>query len=103
MKSRLTPVCFDLDRAFNPDKNMWETGRQVVKVNRLDNVTPIYGSVVLFKMKERFKDGKKYWFVSSNPLPMLSIDNTLLQKTAKKFKYSDIKSYSTYHNRLLYR
>ena len=97
MKSRLTPECFELDDAFNPDTNMWEKGRKVVKVYR-------FHRDFLFKMKERFKDGKKYWFVSFNPRPMLSTDNPLLQKTAKKFRdKSIIRGYSTYHSRLLYR
>lgn len=96
MKSRLTPVCFEMGRAFNPDTEIWEVGRQVILVYKL------HGSL-LFKMKERFKDGKKFWFVSSNPLPMLPSDNSLLQKTAKKYKYNEVRSYSTHHSRILYR
>jgi hypothetical protein len=96
MKSRLTPVCFEMGRAFNPDANTWETGRQIVLVYR-------FRQGVLFKMKERIKDHKKQWFVSSNPLPMLSTDNLLLQKTAKKFKDRGIRSRSTYHSRVVYR
>ena len=96
MKTRLTPVCFEMGRAFNLDTEIWEVGRQVVLVYKL------HGSL-LFKMKERIKDGKKSWFVSSNPRPMLPTDNPLLQKTAKKFKYNEVRSYSTYHNRSLYR
>ena len=96
MKSRLTPVCFEMGRAFNPDTEIWEVGRQVVLVYRL------HGSL-FFKMKERFKDGKKSWFASLNPRPMLHTDNPLLQKAAKKFKKSNIRSYSTYHSRIIYR
>ena len=104
MKSHLTPVSFDMGRqVFNPDKDKWEIGRQVVIVYRQDYTVPVYNSIILFKMKERFQKGKKYWFVSCNPLPMLPTDNPLLQKTAKKFKYSDIKSYSVYCSKNIYR
>lgn len=113
MKSRLTPVFFKMDDAFNPDANMWEIGRQVVKVYKLKQnlfkldmetgrqVVKVYElhRNFLFGMKER----RKQWFVSSNPLPMRLTDNYLLQKAAKKFKESSIRSYSTYHSRIIYR
>ena len=86
MKSRLTPVCFELGRGT------WEIGRQVVFVYSLYHD-------LLFKIKER---GKK-WYVSSNPRPMLFADNYFLQRAARKFKNSDIKGYSTYHDRVVYR
>ena len=92
MKSRLTPVCFELGRAFNPDRDIWEIGRQVVLVYHLYHD-------LLFKMKER----RKKWYVSSNPRPMLYADNCFLQRAASKFKNSNIKGYSTYHDRVVYR
>ena len=92
MKSRLTPVCFELGRAFNPDRDIWEIGRQVVLVYHLYHD-------LLFKMKER----RKKWYVSSNPRPMLYADNYFLQRAARKFKNSGIEGYSTYHDRVVYR
>ena len=101
MKSRLTPVYFDIGKIYNLD-GTYSRNKQPVVVLRKEGSKSAYGCK-LFTMKEKLKEKKRRWYVGFNPLPMLPTDNLLLQRAAREFRMYGINTISTYHDRIIYR